>query len=256
MEEISLHEEKEWDITESESAPGKDDERNDAPSETGVGGASGSVPAQPEGKSESEVIAPEPNTVERPAETRSPAEEPDSEPAQKRTKKGGRKGLLDLIQRKNSMLQELDKELKKAKQDIQTKEDRLLRLAAEFENYKKRTRREWELLQKQANADLIKEIIGGIDNFDRAFANAGGADGQLQDGIRLIHVGLMDTLRKAGLIEIEALNQKFDPQYHEAVGEVESENKEGHVAQVIQRGYILNDQVIRPARVLVSRKKG
>jgi molecular chaperone GrpE len=66
----------------------------------------------------------------------------------------------------------------------------------------------------------------------------------------------MDVLKKAGLIEIEALSQKFDPQYHEAVGEVESEIEEGHVAQVIQRGYILNDQVIRPARVLVSRKKG
>jgi len=256
QEESSLQREKEWDITESESAPGTDGASNDTSPETGAGGASGGAPVPSDEKSEPEVIAPEPKTVERPEETQPPAEEPDSEPVQKRTKRGGRKELLDLIQRKNSMLQELDRELKKSKQDLQTKDDRLLRLAAEFENYKKRTRREWELLQKQANADLIKDIVGGIDNFDRAFANLGGADSQLQDGIRLIHLGLMDILKKAGLIEIEALNQRFDPQYHEAVGEVESEIEEGHVAQVIQRGYVLNDQVIRPARVLVSRKKG
>ena len=256
LEEISLHEEKEWDITESERAPGTDGERNDESAEAEAGGSSGAVPEPSEGKSEPEVIAPEPKPIERSGETEPPEEEPDSKPVQKRTKRGGHKGLLDLIQRKNSMLQELDKELKQSRQDIQTKEDRLLRLAAEFENYKKRTRREWELLQKQANADLIKEIIGGIDNFDRAFANPGGAESQVQDGIRLIHAGLMDVLKKAGLIEIEALSQKFDPQYHEAVGEVESEIEEGHVAQVIVRGYILNDQVIRPARVLVSRKKG
>ena len=256
LEEISLHEEKEWDITESERASATDGERNDASAETETGGSSGAVPEPSEGKSKPEVIDPEPKPVEGQGESGPSGEESDSETVQKRTKRGGRKELLDLIQRKNSMLQELDKELKRSKQDIQTKDDRLLRLAAEFENYKKRTRREWELLQKQANADLIKEIIGGIDNFDRAFANPGGAENQVQDGIRLIHAGLMDVLKKAGLIEIEALGQKFDPRYHEAVGEVESDIEEGHVAQVIVRGYILNDQVIRPARVLVSRKKG
>jgi molecular chaperone GrpE len=180
----------------------------------------------------------------------------DPELVQKRIKRARRKELLDLIQRKNAMLMELDRELKKTKQDLVNKEDRLLRLAAEFENYKKRTRREWELLQKNANADLIKEIIWGIDNFDRAFANLGGAEDHIQEGIRLIHAGLMDILKKAGLEEIDAQNQKFDAQFHEAVGEIESDIEEGHVAQVMQRGYMLNNQVLRPARVLVSKAKG
>lgn len=187
-----------------------------------------------------------------------PADEtgPAPEEVQKRTKRTSRKELFELIQRKNTMLAMIDKELKKAQQELKAKEDRLLRLAAEFENYKKRTRREWELLQTQANADLIREIIGGIDNFDRAFAHYGEEDAHLREGLRLIHNGLMDILRKAGLTEIDALKQRFDPSFHEAVGEVESADvEEGHVAQVVQRGYRLHDTVLRPARVLVSRKK-
>ncbi len=179
----------------------------------------------------------------------------EQESVHKRFKRSKRKELLDLIDRKNAMLMELDKLLKNAKQDIAKKEDRLLRLAAEFENYKKRTRGEQELLRKTANADLIKEIIWGIDNFDRAFANLGGAEDRIQEGIRLIHSGLMDILTKAGLKEIEAQGQNFDARYHEAVGEIASDFEEGRVAQVMQRGYTLHDQVLRPARVLVSKKK-
>jgi len=179
----------------------------------------------------------------------------EDENVQKRFKRSKRKELLDLIERKNAMLMEMDKQLKNVKQDIAIKEDRLLRLAAEFENYKRRTRGEQELLRKNANADLIKEIIWGIDNFDRAFANLGGAEDHIQEGIRLIHAGLMDILTKAGLKEIEAQGQNFDARYHEAVGEIESDVEEGHVAQVMQRGYMLHDQVLRPARVFVSKKR-
>ena len=181
---------------------------------------------------------------------------PGAEQVQKRTKRTSRKELFELIQRKNTMLATIDKELKSTQQQLKVKEDRLLRLAAEFENYRKRTRREWELLQSQANADLIKEIIGGIDNFDRAFEHYGEENAQLREGLRLIHNGLLDVLRKAGLTEIDALNQKFDPTVHEAVGEVESADvEEGHVAQVVQRGYRLHNSVLRPARVLISRKR-
>jgi len=242
-----LKNEKEWDLTDEgiegvasadrlENAPAADSTAEERP--------------EPEGD------APEPATAAEDAAAEPTPDEENSDPVQKRIKRASRKELLELIHRKNAMLQELDKELKKTKQDLAAREDRFLRLAAEFENYRKRTRREWELLQKTANADLIKEIVRGIDNFDRAFANLGGADGQLQEGIRLIHAGLMDVLEKAGLREMEALNQKFDPLFHEAVGEVESEIEEGYVAQVIQRGYMLNEEVLRPARVLVSRKKG
>ncbi len=240
-------------------------ERGDAPHETlgeapGKPGGDGARGPSKGSAPDSEGAAPEAEPVieiiKEPEEC--PSEEPAAEPAhvQKRTKRTSRRELFDLIQRKNTTLAAMDKELKKTQQDLKAKEDRLLRLAAEFENYKKRTRREWDLLQKRANADLIGEIIGGIDNFDRAFEHYGEENAQLREGLRLIHNGLMDILRKAGLSEIEALNQKFDPSVHEAVGEVESADvEEGHVARVVQRGYRLHDAVLRPARVLVSRKK-
>jgi molecular chaperone GrpE len=273
-EERSLTPDREWDISESEAdreaasdsperaadagegdgGEGTSGERGGAKTtgnDPGAASAEGS-PAEPQPASGNDTgTGSADGTFAPPA-----GGEEDAELVQKRTKRARRKELLDLIQRKNTMLMELDKELKKTKQDLVAKEDRLLRMAAEFENYKKRTRREWELLQKNANADLIREIIWGIDNFDRAFANLGGAENHIQEGIRLIHAGLMDILKKAGLMEIEAQDRKFDAQYHEAVGEIESDIEEGHVAQVIQRGYTLHNQLLRPARVLVSKKKG
>ena len=242
-EERPLASDREWDLSESEAdrESAAAEERNGSEAMPGEDG--GAEPAENDPGAAPAAISPADG-------------EEDADPVQKRTKRPRRKELLDLIQRKNAMLMELDKELAKTKQDLAAKDDRLLRMAAEFENYRKRTRREWELLQKNANADLIKEIIWGIDNFDRAFANLGGAEDHIQEGIRLIHSGLMDILKKAGLMEIEAQDQKFDAQYHEAVGEIESDIEEGHVAQVIQRGYTLNNQVLRPARVLVSVKRG
>lgn len=245
---------REWDIDENETnrEPASDSRERDA--DTGeTGERDGSTGTSGEGNG-AQASGIDPGAVSAASAPADGGE--DAGLMQKRTKKARRKELLDLIQRKNAMLMELKTELGKTKQDLAIKDDRLLRMAAEFENYKKRTRREWELLQKNANADLIREIIWGIDNFDRAFANLGGAEDHIQEGIRLIHSGLMDVLRKAGLVEIEAQNQKFDAQFHEAVGEIESDIEEGHVAQVIQRGYMLHDQVLRPARVLVSKKKG
>jgi molecular chaperone GrpE len=226
----------------------------------GPGGTAGETPGQADAGTPPSRVPDEgsqPESGERPGERKAEGERENHEAVQKRTKRAGRKELLELMRQKNDLLVTLDNGLKKANQDLRIKEDRLLRLAAEFENYKKRMRREWELLQKRANADLIKEIIGAIDNFDRAFANLEGTDGQLHDGIRLIQAGLLDVLKRAGLREIEALNQKFDPVYHEAVGELESEEvEEGHVAQVVQKGYFLNDNLLRPARVMVAKKKG
>lgn len=234
----------EWDIRETPASAGDEAGEPGKPEETGSRPVEETV-AEPVTEAPQES-SPQPSGGE---------EHPEQEP--KRAKKAGRKGLLDLIQKKNTMLQELVKELKSTKESLAIKEDRILRLTAEFENYRKRTRREWELLQKKANADLIGEILGAVDNFDRAFANLGGSDERMQEGLRLIHSGLMDVLGKAGLREIESMKQKFDPLYHEAVGELESEDvEEGFVARVIQRGYLLNDTVIRPARVIVAKRKG
>lgn len=234
---------------EPEAAPASTpDQGSPGPGESPAGAPDGGAPST-EGTEQALEIIREPEDV--------PAEEPRAvrEPVKNRTRHTSRRELLELVNRKNSMLAGLDKELKSVKEQLSIKEDRYLRLAAEYENYRKRMRREWELHQKQANADLIREIVGGMDSFDRAYTMLGEADVQLRDGLRMIHDGLLEVLRKAGLSEIEALGQKFDPAIHEAMGEIESDDiEEGHVAQVVQRGYRLYDAVLRPARVLVSRR--
>lgn len=173
----------------------------------------------------------------------------------KGAKKISRKELLGLISKKNEMLQRMEREIGKQKEELKIKEDKLLRVVAEFENYKKRTRREWELLEKRAKAELITDILGVLDDFDRALEAFGERDDHVADGVILIVTGLKDTLKRTGLREIEALGQRFDPQFHEAVGGVESENVEdGFIAHVVQKGYELNDQLLRPAKVIVSKK--
>lgn len=205
-----------------------------------------------------EGAAPDGESPEAHADSEAPDDLSGSDEAlmQKRKRRQSRKELLEHLQRKNELLMDLDRQVKELKQQLAKKEDRLLRVAAEYENYRKRTRREWELLQKRANADLIREIVGGIDDFDRALDSLGDAEEGLRDGIKLIHAGLMDILRKAGVSEIEAGGTRFDPLYHEAFGEIEKEGmEEGHVAEVIRKGYMLHDEVLRPARVIISKKK-
>lgn len=173
----------------------------------------------------------------------------------KGAKKISRKELLKLINTKNEMLHRMEKEIRKQEEELKIKEDRLLRIAAEFENYKKRTRREWELLEQRAKAELITDILGALDDFDRALEALGEREDHVADGVILIVTGLRDILKRSGLREIEVLGKKFDPQYHEAVGGMESEDvEEGLVVHVVQKGYELNEQLLRPAKVIVSKK--
>jgi len=175
---------------------------------------------------------------------------------QKRMKKTSRKEFLELICRKNQMLQEMEKIIEKTVYELKNKEDKLIRLAAEFENYKKRMRREWELQQQKANAELITGILEILDNFDRALETIGDEEDHFKSGVRLIYTGFMDLLKREGLKEVAMINQPFDPQYHEAVGEVESEEiEEGSIAHIVQKGYALNDLLLRAAKVIVTKKE-
>ena len=174
----------------------------------------------------------------------------------KHAKRTSRKELLDLIGNKNELLIEMEDRLQDQEKDLKNKEDKLLRIAAEFENYKKRTRREWELLEKRAKAELITDILGVLDDFDRALEALGEREDHVADGVNLIVTSLKDVLKRAGLGEVEAIGQPFDPQFHEAVGETEDGDVESEtVAYVVQKGYQLNEVLIRPAKVIVSKKK-
>jgi molecular chaperone GrpE len=130
--------------------------------------------------------------------------------------------------------------------------NRLQRLAAEFDNFRKRNARENAALTERANERLVKELIPILDDLGRALeAAAQHEEAKLEDGVRLVHRSLADLLAKEGLAEI-ATDGKFDPHVHEALLSQPSDAEEGSVIEVVQKGYKLGDKVLRPARVVVA----
>lgn len=131
--------------------------------------------------------------------------------------------------------------------------DKWLRALAEFENYRKRSRKEWELLKQQTKADVVIEMLHVLDDFERAFAVVEG-EGELVQGFRMIYEKLLLTLTKLGVREIEALDAPFDPNYHMAVAQREEAGKDsGVVVEVAEKGYLLDDSLLRPAKVIVAK---
>ena len=130
--------------------------------------------------------------------------------------------------------------------------DDLKRLAAEFDNFRKRTVRDQESLVARAHERLVKELLPVLDDLERALqAAAEHEEAKLEEGVRLVHRELVEALGKEGLVEIET-NGRFDPHVHEALLAQPSEADEGSVIDVLQKGYRLGDRVLRPARVVVS----
>jgi molecular chaperone GrpE len=130
--------------------------------------------------------------------------------------------------------------------------DRLQRLAAEFDNFRKRSAREAATTIERANERLVKELLPVLDDLARALEAAEvHEEVKLEEGVRLVHRSLADLLAKEGLAEIET-DGRFDPHVHEALLSQPSEADEGDVIEVVQKGYTLGDKVLRPARVVVS----
>ena len=138
-------------------------------------------------------------------------------------------------------------------EQVQETDDRLLRLAADFDNYKKRAAREREEYVARANERLLKELLPILDDLERALKSAEEhEEAQLEEGVRLVHRSLASLLERQGVKEI-ATDGKFDPHVHEALlAQPSEENEQGDVLDVIQKGYTLGDRVVRPARVIVA----
>ncbi len=135
--------------------------------------------------------------------------------------------------------------------------DRLLRLRAEFENYKKRVQREFDSFRKYAAEDVVLEILPVLDGFERALSSVpdGVNDGFLK-GVEIIYRQLSEALEKVGLVPMETVGKKFDPNFHDALTGVESEeHDEGTVVEEFLKGYTLFDKVVRHAKVSVSSGK-
>jgi molecular chaperone GrpE len=132
-------------------------------------------------------------------------------------------------------------------------DDRLLRLAADFDNYKKRAARERAEYVARANERLLKELLPVLDDLERALNSAEEhEEAQLEEGVRLVHRSLASLLQRNGVEEIST-EGKFDPHVHEALLAQPAEDREhGDVLDVIQKGYKLGDLVVRPARVIIA----
>jgi molecular chaperone GrpE len=132
-------------------------------------------------------------------------------------------------------------------------QDRLLRTAAEFDNYRKRMDRERRELADYTAGEVISELLPIVDNLERAL-QAAAEDDPLRKGVELIHRQMLDLLRKRGVKPIEALGTDFDPNFHQAVIHEEStEHREGEVMAELQRGYVVGDRLLRPAMVKVAK---
>ncbi|MBQ0079265.1 MAG: nucleotide exchange factor GrpE [Eubacterium sp.] len=128
---------------------------------------------------------------------------------------------------------------------------RYMRLMADFQNYKKRVEKEKTDLYQYANEKIAGDLLGVVDNFERALAQET-ADAAFKEGMELIFKQLCDVFEKSGIAEINALGEDFDPNFHNAVmTEDTDEYESGKVSGVLQKGYTLNGKVIRPAMVKV-----
>ena len=134
-------------------------------------------------------------------------------------------------------------------------QDRLLRTAAEFDNYRKRVDRDRRDQADAAAADALADFLPIIDDLERALkAPAGGDIEGFRKGIELIHQQMLELLRKRGVKPIDAVGAEFDPRYHQAVAhEASADHREGEVMEEYARGYMLGDRLLRPAMVKVAK---
>jgi len=154
--------------------------------------------------------------------------------------------------------EQLISKLEAAREEAARNFDSFLRVTAEFENLKKRHARDREESRKFSNEALIKNLLGVIDNLEQALVHSDGDDETLAcvcEGVELTLKGLMDVLAKEGVVRVPSLGQPFDPNFHEAVSEIEDDSVEaGTVVHELQSGYMLNGRLIRPSKVVVGRK--
>jgi molecular chaperone GrpE len=202
--------------------------------------------AELEGNVQEQVSNPE---TEAPSEPVSEAVASAEEKAEKRK----RRRVQDLereLEEKNRLLEEKEKELEELR-------DLYIRKLAEFDNYRKRTQREFVELVRNANADLILQILPVVDDFERSLKALEGQNENFSafaEGVRMIYQKLMGVLEKQGVKKIESVGKPFDPEKHEALLQVEAEGVEPNtVVEEHQPGYFLNDKVLRHAKVIVSK---
>ncbi len=140
---------------------------------------------------------------------------------------------------------------------VEELEDRLLRAQADAQNLRRRSAVQQSAAVQFANSELLKSLLGVLDDFERSLAATETSDNlkAVVDGVRLVHQNLIQALRSQGLHTIDALHEPFDPNVHEAIMQQPSADyPAGTVVEEIAKGYRLHDRVLRPAKVVVSKE--
>jgi molecular chaperone GrpE len=155
----------------------------------------------------------------------------------------------------------IEEQLEEAQQEAAQERDRQLRLSAEFENYKKRMNRQMDEFRKYANEALLKDLLSVVDNLERALSTSGEDSGEsikgsLIEGVEMTLNEILKILTKFNVTPIKSLEKPFDPVFHEAVMQEESdEQPENMVINEFQKGYLIHDRLLRPSMVVVSKAK-
>ena len=143
-------------------------------------------------------------------------------------------------------------QIEKLTAELKEKEDRVLRLQADFENFRRRTSKEKEELSAVVTQGILKDMLPLLDNFERAMAAEAKDSEAFQKGVEMIFTQFTEILKKNGLEHIEVEGQKFDPNFHQAVMRVQNADMEDDdIAQELQKGYMVKGRVIRPSMVQV-----
>jgi molecular chaperone GrpE len=146
-----------------------------------------------------------------------------------------------------------DSKIEQLKEEVRREHNLYLRALADFDNYRRRVERESASAALSGKREIITSLLEVLDGFDRALRHIGGKPSPMSEGLQALHRKLLGLLEAQGVTPIESLGDTFDPELHEAVGTVETDEYEsGRVADEVQRGYRWNDKVLRPARVRVA----
>jgi len=158
----------------------------------------------------------------------------------------------------DDLIKDLEIRLESAEQKAKDHYDRLLRVSAEFENYKKRTTREAESFRKFANESLMKELLPVADNLERAVASFVSEENiaGIAEGVKMTLKEIYKIFERCCVTPVESVGKPFDPAFHEAVSqEISEEYPENTVVREFHKGYMLHDRLLRPAMVVVSKAK-
>ena len=190
------------------------------------------------------------------AQTQKKSDKATESKADKQTQQQKKKTAGKKTSKEADLKEEWANKILAAEESAMEWQDKYMRLSAEFDNYRKRTLKEKADLTKSANSELLKDILSVVDDFERGRDNIDNSEDMegLRQGVDLIYGKFIEFLRQNSVKEIDAREQDFDIDFHEALTKIPAPTKElkGKVVDVIEKGYLLNERVIRYAKVVVG----